>query len=558
MVNEACELLNGDGLRLDQAGAAQVGGLIADTLDGLGLPVEVVDTRVGPTVTTYGLRLGEVQRVKQVPRLDADGRPMLDGRGNVQTVRAIETRSVTTNQIISRLKDLQVALGTGSVRVVVPLDADLIGVEAPSSARPLVPLRAVIEKAPMDGSLPVGLGVGDLGAAQSIDLAQMPHMLVAGATGSGKSVWINSMLLSLLVNKSPDELELVLIDPKRVELAPYRDLPHLMRPIVTDASEAAPTLQSVIGEMMGRYRAMEDAGVRNIATYNDSADAKLPYIVVVIDELADLMMTSAKDVEDALCRLAQMGRATGIHLVVATQRPSVDVITGLIKANFPSRISFAVASATDSRTVLDQSGAEKLLGKGDMLYLPVEASSPLRIQGAMVTDEEIEAVTEWWGKSEYVVSRDEREIVRAANELIYQAAWEFPISVRGYDDKIIEELVRRKIIRPITHKDWLFTFLEDDSRIPRPQDRHPPFPEIFDSFEEAIKSAWISARKSNLAPDDYTLMCGDPGDMYEFRRSNKRVDEDIIDSREIRYDVIEDLKQNNLKTREYWRNRWNQ
>ena len=171
--------------------------------------------------------------------------------------------------------------------------------------------------------------------------------------------------------------------------------------------------------MMGRYRAMEDAGVRNIATYNDSADKPLPYIVVVIDELADLMMTSAKDVEDALCRLAQMGRATGIHLVVATQRPSVDVITGLIKANFPSRISFAVASATDSRTVLDQSGAEKLLGKGDMLYLPVEASSPLRIQGAMVTDEEIEAVTEWWGKSEYVVSRDERQIVRIANELIY-------------------------------------------------------------------------------------------------------------------------------------------
>ena len=240
MVNEACELLNGDGLRLDQAGAAQVGGLIADTLDGLGLPVEVVDTRVGPTVTTYGLRLGEVQRVKQVPRLDADGRPMLDGRGNVQTVRAIETRSVTTNQIISRLKDLQVALGTGSVRVVVPLDADLIGVEAPSSARPLVPLRAVIEKALMDGSLPVGLGVGDTGAAQSIDLAQMPHLLVAGATGSGKSVWINSMLLSLLVNKSPEELELVLIDPKRVELAPYRDLPHLMRPIVTDAGPKPP------------------------------------------------------------------------------------------------------------------------------------------------------------------------------------------------------------------------------------------------------------------------------------------------------------------------------
>ena len=219
-MNEACELLNGDGLRLDQAGAVQVGGLIADTLGGLGLPVEVVDTRVGPTVTTYGLRLGEVQRVKQVPRLYADGRPMLDGYGNVQTVRAIETRSVTANQVISRLKDLQVALGTDSVRVVVPLDADLIGVEAPSSSRPLVPLRAVIETAPMDGSLPVGLGVGDTGAAQSIDLAQMPHLLVAGATGSGKSVWINSMLLSLLVNKSPEELELVLIDPKRVELAP--------------------------------------------------------------------------------------------------------------------------------------------------------------------------------------------------------------------------------------------------------------------------------------------------------------------------------------------------
>ena len=229
-----------------------------------------------------------------------------------------------------------------------------------------------------------------------VDLAAMPHLLIAGATGAGKSACLNSIISCLIIEKTPAELRLLLIDPKRVELTPYNGIPHLLTPVVVETDQVVGLLKGLIREMLDRYRHMEELGVRNIDSYNRRGPEKMPLLVVVIDELADLMMSAAFDVEQSLCRLAQLGRATGIHLVVATQRPSVDVVTGLIKANFPSRISFAVTSHIDSRTILDAAGADKLLGRGDMLYLPLDASRPQRAQGVFISDGEVEDLVRYW------------------------------------------------------------------------------------------------------------------------------------------------------------------
>ena len=372
---------------------------IVHTLCSLGIPVTLEEVREGPTVTLYGLKLGATSSMKQVAVLDSYGNNTYNDKGHIVTRRERVDKRATVNQLKARLSDLKVALGTNDIRLEAPIEGtDLVGIEVPNGVSSLIPLRYVMERAAMLGPLAVGLGEAASGEAVSIDLAKMPHLLIAGATGSGKSVCINALLASLLVTHTPGDLRLLLIDPKRVELAPYEDIPHLMAPVVTDVRKATPMLNMVIHEMSSRYKLLHGAGVRNITTHNDKVDDgdKLPYIVVVIDELADLMMTAGKKVEEHLCRIAQMGRAVGIHLVVATQRPSVDVITGLIKANFPSRISFAVASSMDSRTVLDASGAEKLLGKGDMLYQAVDMSRPLRIQGCFVSDEEVVAVTDHW------------------------------------------------------------------------------------------------------------------------------------------------------------------
>ncbi len=236
----------------------------------------------------------------------------------------------------------------------------------------------------------IALGIDINGSAIVGNLAEMPHLLIAGATGSGKSVCMNTLICSILYKARPDEVKMIMIDPKKVEMTGYTGLPHLGRPVVTDAKKAAQVLKEIVNEMDRRYLVFVDAGVKNFVTYNELPDVvKLPQIVVLIDELADLMMVASKDVEESICRLAQLARAAGIHLVIATQRPSVDVITGLIKANVPSRIAFAVSSQIDSRTILDMGGAEKLLGKGDMLYYPIGQQKPLRVQGAFLTEEEI-------------------------------------------------------------------------------------------------------------------------------------------------------------------------
>jgi S-DNA-T family DNA segregation ATPase FtsK/SpoIIIE len=280
----------------------------------------------------------------------------------------------------------------------------MVGIEVPNTVFGSVALRSVIETAAFQrikarSKLAIALGKGAGGEAIVADLARMPHLLIAGATGSGKTVCLNSIICCLFLHNSPDEVKFIMVDPKRVELVNFNGVPHLIAPVIVDTDKAVKALRWLTQEMDNRYRLFAQAGARNIEGYNKdcSPEDKLPYLVLIIDELADLMMTAFDEVEHTLCRLAQLARATGIHLVVATQRPSVDVVTGLIKANFPTRISFAVTSQVDSRTILDVVGAEKLLGRGDMLYMPTEAGRPKRLQGTFVSDAEIERLVYFWG-----------------------------------------------------------------------------------------------------------------------------------------------------------------
>ena len=375
---------------------------IRETLGHYGVEVEVEDAQPGPTVTMYGLVPGWVRRQKQVNVTDADGRPKLDDNGRQMRTRVETKTRVKVDAITAREKDLSLALRTPSIRIETPvMGKSLVGVEVPNPNPALVTLRNVMqdrdfEKMRKKAKLPVAIGKGGSGETVIIDLPKMPHLLVAGSTGSGKSVFVNTIISCLLIERDPSEVRLLLIDPKRVELTPYNGIPHLLTPVVVETDQVVSLLRGLIREMMDRYRRMEEIGVRNIDSYNKKSPDRMSYLVVAVDELADLMMTASVDVEQALCRLAQLGRATGIHLIVATQRPSVDVLTGLIKANFPSRVSFALTSQIDSRTILDTAGAEKLLGKGDMLYQSVDMSRPERVQGVFISDQEIEDLVSFW------------------------------------------------------------------------------------------------------------------------------------------------------------------
>ena len=304
---------------------------------------------------------------------------------------------VKVSRIVSLTDDLALALAAKDIRIEAPIPGkSAIGIEVPNAEVAIVSLREVLESPPYQdaaGKLTVALGRDISGEPIVADLARMPHLLVAGATGSGKSVCINGLIMSILFKAKPEEVKLMMIDPKMVELNVYNGIPHLLAPVVTDPKRASVALKKVVAEMERRYTLFAKTGSRNIEMYNaQTEESPLPYIVVIVDELADLMMVAPGEVEDAICRLAQMARASGIHLIIATQRPSVDVITGVIKANIPSRIAFGVSSMADSRTILDMGGAEKLLGRGDMLFLPMGASKPVRVQGAFVSDQEVEDV----------------------------------------------------------------------------------------------------------------------------------------------------------------------
>ncbi len=344
--------------------------IIEQTLTTFGVAAKVIGVNPGPAVTQYEL----------------------------QPAAGVAVKKITALQ-----HDLELALAASPLRIEAPIPGkSAVGIEIPNKSASLVSLREVVEAPAFRAGhkLAIALGNDVSGTSISGDLARMPHLLIAGATGQGKSVCINVLISSLLLQCTPGDLRLVMIDPKRVELSGYNNLPHLAVPVIVESHQAAAALRWAVAEMERRYKLLSHEGVRNIASYNDRAVAqharKMPYVVIVIDELADLMMVAAGEVEELICRIAQLARAVGIHLVIATQRPSTDIITGLIKANIPSRIAFAVGSQVDSRVILDAGGAEKLLGRGDMLYQPVDAGKPTRIQGAFVNDREVESLVAFW------------------------------------------------------------------------------------------------------------------------------------------------------------------
>jgi S-DNA-T family DNA segregation ATPase FtsK/SpoIIIE len=372
----------GDAQDLDQELTRQEARIIEDTLASLGAPVRVVEVNRGPVVTQFGVE------------------PLF-----VSNSRGKETR-VKLSKIVSLSDDLALALSARTIRVQAPVPRKgLVGIEVPNQEVSLVALRDIVESEVWEevySPLRLGLGQDVSGTPFVADLRSMPHLLIAGTTGSGKSVCINAILAALLLQNTPDDLRLLMVDPKRVELTLYNGIPHLLGPVVVDMERVVGALRWVSREMDGRYRRFASVGARDIVDYNERVlsqdpDAKkMPYVVVVVDELADLMMLAPQDSERAICRLAQMARATGIHLILATQRPSVDVVTGLIKANFPARIAFAVASSVDSRVILDSPGAERLLGRGDMLFVAPDAAEPVRLQGAFVSDPELDRLVLYW------------------------------------------------------------------------------------------------------------------------------------------------------------------
>ena len=365
---------------------------LVDTLKSFGVETKIVDISRGPAVTRYELQ---------------------------------PSAGVRINRISNLADDIALNLAASGVRIEAPIpNKAAVGIEIPNRTRTMVTLREIIETPAFQqakSKLNVALGKDIAGNITCADLARMPHLLIAGTTGSGKSVCLNSMIVSILYNARPDEVKLLMIDPKKVELSIYNGIPHLLVPVVSDPRKASGALGWAVTEMLNRYKLFADNNVRDMAGYNklckkDPEKSPLPSVVIFIDELSDLMMAAPNEVEDSICRLAQMARAAGMHLVIATQRPSVDVITGIIKANIPSRIALSVSSQVDSRTILDMSGAEKLLGNGDMLFSPVGTSKPVRIQGCFLSDDEVESVVEFIKGQEKAEYDDEviQEIDRQA------------------------------------------------------------------------------------------------------------------------------------------------
>ncbi len=370
--------------------------IIEDTLNAFGVPVTVVEVNKGPVVTQFGVKPGYV----------------------VRKVRGEEKRmKVRVSKIQNLANDLALALAAAPIRIEAPVPGrDIVGIEVPNQAASMVTLRSILESeefAALKAPLKIGLGQDVSGRPVAASLARMPHLLIAGATGSGKSVCVNAIICSLLFQYTPDDLRFIMVDPKRVELTVYNGIPHLIDNVITDVETVIAVLGWAVREMETRYKRLEKAGVRHIEGYNarmvTEGRPKMPYTVIVIDELADIMLMSPDEVEKLLVRLAQMARAVGIHLVLATQRPSVNVVTGLIKANFPSRIAFAVTSQVDSRVILDTPGAEKLLGRGDMLFMRPDSSKLARLQGAFVSDAEVHRLVRYW--------RGQRGLVEPASEL---------------------------------------------------------------------------------------------------------------------------------------------
>jgi S-DNA-T family DNA segregation ATPase FtsK/SpoIIIE len=403
--------------------------IIEDTLSGFNIKVQVREINPGPAVTRFSLKLMDQK----------------DSKGNAKKVRV--------SRVVNLQNDLALALAASPIRIEAPIPGKpYIGIEVPNSNKNLVALRNLMESDRFvnhNGMLKLALGQNVAGQAFVADLAAMPHLLIAGATGSGKSVCINATVACLLSTHTPDTLRMLMIDPKMVELVNYNGIPHLLAPVVTELEKAVGVLSWATREMDRRYKMFAKEHVRNLQAFNDKMEEevreKLPFIVVIIDELADLMMMAPDEVERTIARLAQMARATGVHLIIATQRPSVDVVTGLIKANFPARIAFAVSSQIDSRVILDSPGAERLLGKGDMLYMAADSSKLQRLQGVFVSDVELNRLVRYWTDATPRTARGERPHIAPPANLVQQPLWEEITETQQDknkdDDKLLEAAI---------------------------------------------------------------------------------------------------------------------
>ena len=389
---------------------------LVTTLQSFGVQTRIIDIARGPAVTRYELQ---------------------------------PSAGVKISKITNLADDIALNLAASGVRIEAPIpNKPAVGIEVPNKVVSTVSIREIIDSPEFQQAkspLAVALGRDIAGKVTIADLAKMPHTLIAGSTGSGKSVCINSLIVSMLYHSTPQQVKLVLIDPKMVELGIYNGIPHLLIPVVTDPKKAAGALSWAVNEMLNRYQLFKDYSVRDMAGFNRAAEKNglkpMPQIVIIIDELADLMMAAPKEVEDSICRLAQLARAAGMHLVVATQRPSVDVVTGLIKANIPSRIALTVSNAVDSRTILDSGGAEKLLGNGDMLFAPVGVTKPLRVQGCYVSDEEISSVVEFV-KQTKSIEYDEKVIEEIERNAASDPKSEDNGDSEGGGDPMIDEAIK--------------------------------------------------------------------------------------------------------------------
>ncbi len=521
--------------------------IIERTLENFGIEVEMVENKVGPTVTQYAFRPAEGVKLSRITTLN---------------------------------NDLSLALAAHPLRIEAPIPGkSLVGIEVPNEAKAIVGLREILEDKSFkerNSNMMIALGKDVAGNAWLYNLSKMPHLLVAGATNSGKSVCLNALIISLLYQNDPENLRFIMVDPKRVELPVYNGIPHLLTPVITEVSKTINSLKWCLNEMDRRYDLLNKLACKNVASYNLKSAEKLPYIVFIIDELADFMMTAGREMEAAIIRLAQMSRAVGIHLILATQRPSVDVITGLIKANIPARIAFSVASLVDSKTILDQSGAEKLLGQGDMLFTSADVAKPKRLQGAFVSDEEINDIINYIkeksGQADYLegitdrqkvsgiagvgldgTHGDEDELLSEAKEIIIQA------------DKASTSLLQRRLSIGYGRAAKILDALEQEGMVGPANGSKPREVLISQPDKDLILSgARLHKKEESQVPDNYladegnddTLSFNNNSSMNNEKNEKKEpdflVDDDGPDD-EVKStgQIVEDIKKEDVPPRAF-------